>query len=198
MSIYRIQSRLPLSLQLLSCIPRKNVRQFDSNKVKDEIRYLMANGAKVFKFLDRTFNMRKDYALDMFEFIIHEHLPGCVFQFEISGDLLNEEIIDYLNKNAPKGLIRFEIGVQSTNPLTNRLVLRTQNNDKLFKTFCVYKAGGKIDLHLDLIAGLRRLPVISKTFNDVFVLRPHELQLGFLKMLRGTKIRRSRNLQLSF
>ena len=174
----------------------KNVRQFDAEKVKDEIRYLMANGAKVFKFLDRTFNMRKDYALDMFEFIIREHQPGCVFQFEISGDLLNEEIIDYLNKNAPKGLIRFEMGIQSTNPLTNRLVLRVQNNDKLFSNIKKIHEGDKIILHLDLIAGLPKEDYQSfqKTFNDVFQLRPQELQLGFLKMLRGTKLRLEANL----
>lgn len=169
----------------------KHVRQFDAEKIKEEIRFLMEHGAKVFKFLDRTFNIRKDYALDMFRFIIREHRPGTVFQFEISGDLLDESIIDFLNENAPKGLIRFEIGIQSTNPLTNRLVLRIQNNEKLFKNIRRIQAGGKIVLHLDLIAGLPKEDYLSfqKTFNDVFALRPQELQLGFLKMLRGTKLR---------
>lgn len=169
----------------------KHVRHFDSERIKDEIRYLMRHGAKVFKFLDRTFNIRKDYALDLFSFIIAEHLPDTVFQFEISGDLLDENIINYLNLHAPRGLIRFEIGVQSTNPLTNKLILRTQNYQRLVRNVQLIQEGEKIDLHLDLIAGLPRedYPSFIKTFNDVFFLRPYELQLGFLKMLRGTKIR---------
>jgi anaerobic magnesium-protoporphyrin IX monomethyl ester cyclase len=170
----------------------KQVRQFDANRVKDEIRFLMQNGARVFKFLDRTFNMRRDYAIDMFQFIIDEHKEHTVFQFEITGDLLDEAIIHFLNTHAPKGLIRFEIGVQSTNEYTNKLILRKQNYQKLAHNIQLIQAGGRIDLHLDLIAGLPKedYPSFQKTFNDVFSLRPHELQLGFLKMLRGTKIRK--------
>ncbi|MDF2698702.1 MAG: Fe-S oxidoreductase [Haloplasmataceae bacterium] len=169
----------------------KNVRFFDIEKVKDEIRYLMNHGAKVFKFLDRTFNIRKTYAIDMFNFIIKEHHENCVFQFEITSDLLDEEVIHYLNQNAPKGLIRFEIGVQSTNENTNKLILRKQNFQKLSRNVLLIQAGNKIDLHLDLIAGLPKEDYLSfiNTFNEVITLRPQELQLGFLKMLRGTKIR---------
>lgn len=174
----------------------KHVRFFKSENIKNVIAYLMHNGAKTFKFLDRTFNIRKDYALDIFEFIIKEHKLGCVFQFEITGDLLDEEIILYLNKYAPKGLIRFEIGVQSTNQTTNQLVLRNQDLIKLTNNIKLLQAGNKIDLHLDLIAGLPKEDYNSfiKTFNDVFYLKPHELQLGFLKMLRGTKIRKESKL----
>lgn len=174
----------------------KNVRQFNSEKVKEEIRYLMQHGAKVFKFLDRTFNMRKEYALDIFKFIIKEHQVNCVFQFEITGELLDEDIINYLNHHAPKGLIRFEIGVQSTNDYTNELILRRQNFKKLAYNIQLIQQGDKIDLHLDLIAGLPKEDYQSfkKTFNDVFLLYPHELQLGFLKMLRGTKIRKEAHL----
>lgn len=169
----------------------KNVRFFNSDFIKEELLYLMRNGAKVFKFLDRTFNIRKDYALDIFKFIIENHYEGCSFQFEITGDLLEADIIDFLNKNSPKNLFRFEIGVQSTNQLTNRLVQRKQNWQKLKTNIELIQKGGKIDLHLDLIAGLPKENYQSfiKTFNDVFSLKPHELQLGFLKMLRGTKIR---------
>ncbi|HEY8364393.1 MAG TPA: radical SAM protein, partial [Haloplasmataceae bacterium] len=170
----------------------KQVRYFSIDFIKQELLYLMNNGAKTFKFLDRTFNIRKDYALNIFEFIIHNHKSGCIFQFEISGELLDEEIITYLNKNAPKNLIRFEIGVQSTNEHTNQLVLRKQNFAKLKHNIELIQKGGIIDLHLDLIAGLPKENYQSfiKTFNDVFSLFPHELQLGFLKMLRGTKIRK--------
>ncbi|EDL65102.1 B12-binding domain-containing radical SAM protein [Bacillus sp. SG-1] len=167
------------------------VRYFDREKVKDDIRFLMANGAKTIKFVDRTFNISRSYAMEMFRFLIDEHLPGTVFQFEITADIMRPEVIDFLNKEAPAGLFRFEIGVQSTNDETNDLVMRKQNFSKLTRTVTMVKDGQKIDQHLDLIAGLPEEDYQSfrKTFNDVFALRPEELQLGFLKMLRGTGLR---------
>lgn len=167
------------------------VRYFEREKVKEELRYLMANGAKTIKFLDRTFNISRSYAFDIFRFLIDEHVPGTVFQFEITADIMRPEVIEFLNKEAPKGLFRFEIGVQSTNDHTNQLVKRKQNYAKLTRTVTMIKEGGKIDQHLDLIAGLPEEDYHSfrKTFNDVFELRPEELQLGFLKMLRGTGLR---------
>ncbi len=151
----------------------------------------MNNGAKTIKFVDRTFNISRSYAMEMFQFLIDEHLPGTVFQFEITADIMRPEVIEFLNKEAPAGLFRFEIGVQSTNDETNDLVMRKQNYKKLTRTVTMVKNGGKIDQHLDLIAGLPEEDYLSfrKTFNDVFELRPEELQLGFLKMLRGTGLR---------
>ena len=118
-------------------------------------------------------------------------VPGTVFQFEITADIMRPEVIDFLNEEAPAGLFRFEIGVQSTNDHTNELVKRKQNFEKLTRTVKMVKEGGKIDQHLDLIAGLPEEDYHSfrKTFNDVFAFRPEELQLGFLKMLRGTGLR---------
>lgn len=167
------------------------VRYFDREAVKDDIRYLMQHGARVFKFVDRTFNISRSYAMEMFEFLIDEHLPGTVFQFEITGDIMRPEVIQYLNDHAPAGLFRFEIGVQSTNDHTNELVKRRQNFDKLKRTVTMVKEGGKIDQHLDLIAGLpeENYESFKQTFNDVYELGPEELQLGFLKMLRGTGLR---------
>ncbi|MEW5569223.1 B12-binding domain-containing radical SAM protein [Rossellomorea sp. FS2] len=167
------------------------VRYFDREKVKEDIRFLMQNGAKTIKFVDRTFNISRSYAMEMFQFLIDEHLPGTVFQFEITADIMRPEVIEFLNQNAPAGLFRFEIGVQSTNDETNDLVMRRQNYEKLTRTVTMVKDGGKIDQHLDLIAGLPEEDYHSfkKTFNDVFELRPEELQLGFLKMLRGTGLR---------
>ena len=151
----------------------------------------MANGAKTIKFVDRTFNISRSYAMDMFRFLIDEHVPGTVFQFEITADIMRPEVIEFLNKEAPAGLFRFEIGVQSTNDYTNELVKRKQNFEKLTRTVKMVKEGGKIDQHLDLIAGLPEEDYHSfrKTFDDVFAFRPEELQLGFLKMLRGTGLR---------
>ncbi|MEQ6390618.1 B12-binding domain-containing radical SAM protein [Bacillaceae bacterium S4-13-58] len=167
------------------------VRYFEIEKVKDDIRFLMKNGAKTVKFVDRTFNIKRDYALEMFQFLIDEHKPGVVFQFEITADIMRPEVIEFLNENVPKGLFRFEIGVQSTNDLTNQLVERRQNFEKLTRTVMMVKEGGKIVQHLDLIAGLPEEGYDSfrKTFNDVFTFRIEEVQLGFLKMLRGTGLR---------
>lgn len=169
------------------------VRYFDREKVKEDIRYLMNNGAKTIKFVDRTFNISRSYAMEMFQFLIDEHVPGTVFQFEITGDIMRPEVIQFLNENAPAGLFRFEIGVQSTNDGVNELVQRKQNWDKLVRTVTMVKDGGKIDQHLDLIAGLPEEDYSSfrNTFNDVFALRPEEMQLGFLKLLRGTGLRLS-------
>lgn len=181
----------PFTCQFCLSSIEMGVRYFDREKVKEDIRFLMANGARTIKFVDRTFNISRSYAMDMFQFLIDEHVPGTVFQFEITADIMRPEVIDFLNKNAPPGLFRFEIGVQSTNDLTNELVMRKQNFEKLSRTVTMVKEGGKIDQHLDLIAGLPEEDYDSfkKTFNDVFELRPEELQLGFLKLLRGTELR---------
>ncbi|RBW70895.1 B12-binding domain-containing radical SAM protein [Bacillus taeanensis] len=181
----------PFSCQFCLSSIEVGVRYFDVARMKDELIFLMDHGAKTIKFVDRTFNIKRDYALDMFQFLIDNHRPGCVFQFEITADIMRPEVLDFLNENAPAGLFRFEIGVQSTNDTTNELVMRKQNFNKLTRTVMMVKEGGKIDQHLDLIAGLPEEDYNSfrKTFNDVFKMRPEELQLGFLKMLRGTGLR---------
>lgn len=181
----------PFSCQFCLSSIEVGVRYFEREKIKDDIRYLMEYGAKTIKFVDRTFNISRSYAMDMFQFLIDDHKPGTVFQFEITADIMRPEVIQFLNEKAPAGLFRFEIGVQSTNEHTNELVNRKQNYEKLTRTVNLVKNGKKIDQHLDLIAGLPEEDYNSfhKTFDDVFALRPEELQLGFLKMLRGTGLR---------
>ncbi len=166
------------------------VRYFSMERTKADILYLIQSGAKLIKFVDRTFNIKRDYALEIFQFLIENH-GGCVFQFEITADIMRPEVLDYLAEHAPPGIFRFEIGVQSTNDLTNEIINRKQNFTKLSRTVSMVRASGKIDQHLDLIAGLpeENYDSFRKTFNDVFALGPEELQLGFLKMLRGTGIR---------
>ena len=144
----------PFNCQFCLSSIEVGVRYFDREKIKEDIRYLMENGAKTIKFVDRTFNISRSYAMEMFQFLIDEHLPGTVFQFEITADIMRPEVIEFLNKKAPAGLFRFEIGVQSTNDYTNELVMRKQNFEKLTRTVNMVKEGGKIDQHLDLIAGL--------------------------------------------
>lgn len=181
----------PFSCQFCLSSIEVGVRYFNREKVKEDIRYLMDHNAKIIKFVDRTFNISRSYAMEMFQFLIDEHRPGVVFQFEITADIMRPEVIQFLNDNAPAGLFRFEIGVQSTNELTNELVKRKQNFAKLTRTVTMVKEGGKIAQHLDLIAGLPEEDYASfkQTFNDVFAMGPEELQLGFLKLLRGTGLR---------
>lgn len=181
----------PFSCQFCLSSIEMGVRYFDIERMKEELLFLMDHGAKTIKFVDRTFNIKRDYALEMFQFLIDNHREGCVFQFEITADIMRPEIIEFLNEHAPPGLFRFEIGVQSTNDETNRLIKRRQNFEKLANIVTMIKNGGKIVQHLDLIAGLPKEDYASfrKTFDDVFALRPEELQLGFLKLLRGTGLR---------
>lgn len=180
----------PFNCQFCLSSIEVGVRYFDIERTKSDILYLIENGARLIKFVDRTFNIKRDYALEMFQFLIENH-GGCVFQFEITADIMRPEVLDYLAENAPSGIFRFEIGVQSTNDPTNELVKRRQNFSKLTRTVTKIKESGKIDQHLDLIAGLplEDYDTFRKTFNDVFALGPEELQLGFLKMLRGTGLR---------
>ncbi|NOV00149.1 B12-binding domain-containing radical SAM protein [Paenibacillus planticolens] len=181
----------PFSCQFCLSSIEVGVRYFDMERTKSDIMYLIDSGAKLIKFVDRTFNIKRDYAMEIFDFLIANH-RGVVFQFEITADIMRPEVLDYLAENAPPGTFRFEIGVQSTNDTTNELVQRRQNFMKLSRTVSKVKNSLKIDQHLDLIAGLPEEDYHSfrKTFNDVFELGPEELQLGFLKMLRGTGMRK--------
>lgn len=166
------------------------VRFFDIEKIKTEILNLNKKGARVYKFLDRTFNANKKNFINLIDFIIENHTNGQSYQFEITGDLLDPDIIEYINKKAPQNLFRFEIGIQSTNIKTNLSVGRIQNNEKLFNNINLIQDANIIDLHLDLIAGLpyEDYLTFTKTFNDVVALKPKELQLGFLKLLYGTAL----------
>ena len=88
----------PFSCQFCLSSIEVGVRYFDREKIKDDIRYLMDNGAKTIKFVDRTFNISRSYAMEMFQFLIDEHLPGTVFQFEITADIMRPEVIEFLNE----------------------------------------------------------------------------------------------------
>ncbi|MCF7926642.1 MAG: B12-binding domain-containing radical SAM protein [Candidatus Izimaplasma sp.] len=169
----------------------KTVRFFKAGDVKQAIRYLMDQGATTIKFLDRSFNVSTQ-TLNILNYIIENDNNSTVFQFEITGDVLDPAIIEHLNTHARKGLFRFEIGIQSLNKTTNILTGRSQNNQRLIQNIHTIKSAGKIHLHLDLIAGLpqQSLTQFKKTFNTVFKLGAKELQLGFLKLLRGTALRK--------
>lgn len=171
----------------------KGVRYFPHEHIFGNLQYLIDNGAKQVKFLDRTFNLNKEHTKSVFDFLIDNYRPNLSLQFEIYADLLTDETIDYLNSKLPKNYFRFEIGIQSTYEPTNITVKRKQDFPLLAENIRKLMDGGKIDLHLDLIAGLpyETLDRFRKSFNDVFDLKGKEVQLGFLKMLRGTALRRN-------
>jgi len=171
----------------------KGVRYFPSEHVFQNLEYLIENDARQIKFTDRTFNLNQERTLAIFDFLISRYRPGLSFQFEIYADLLSEELINHLNETLPPHYFRFEIGIQSTFEPVNRAIRRKQNFELISSYIKMLMDGQKVDLHLDLIAGLPHeiLERFKKSFDDVFVLRPKELQLGFLKMLRGTSLRRN-------
>lgn len=164
------------------------VRYLPIATIKENLLYLMQHG-KVIKFLDRTFNIKRDFTIDIFEFILKHHRPGNVFQFEITADILHPDIIKFIQEKIPAGLFRFEIGIQTVNQKANLEVSRKQSFEKTKSI--INQVRDFVDLHLDLIVGL---PLdywadIKYSFEEVFKLYPPELQLGFLKFLRGTPVR---------
>lgn len=182
----------PYSCQYCLSSLEKGVRYFPGEYIVENLKYLIDSDVKQIKFLDRTFNLNKKNTMTVFDFLIENHRPGLNCQFEIYADLLNDETIEYLNSKVPKNYFRFEIGIQSTHEPTNVAVKRNQNFSLLSSNIEKIMKGDVIDLHLDLIAGLpfETFDRFRKSFNDVFRLRAKEVQLGFLKLLRGTNLRR--------
>lgn len=164
------------------------VRFFDFEKVKKDIKFLVDNGAKTIKFLDRSFNVNKAYMLDILKFLVSIDNNYTVFQFEVVGDLLDDEVINYIIENIRPGYLRFEIGIQSVNEKTTKAVCRVQNFQKLSEN--IRRIKDYITVHTDLIAGLpyEDLNSFKETFNKSYLIGASELQLGFLKELKGTKI----------
>jgi anaerobic magnesium-protoporphyrin IX monomethyl ester cyclase len=164
------------------------VRYLPQNHIDATLYYLMQHG-KVIKFLDRTFNIKKDFTIRMFQFILEHHKPGNVFQFEITADIVHPDIIKFIQEHVPAGLFRFEIGIQTVNQKANLEVSRKQNFEKT--TSIIKQLQNKIELHLDLIVGLPldEYEDIIFSFEEVFKLFAPELQLGFLKFLKGTPMR---------
>ena len=181
----------PFQCQYCLSSLEKGLRFFSREYLEKQLDIVIHSGAKVVKLLDRSFNANVDHALFILEYLFNNYVEGQQFQFEINADVLQQPILDYLNKHAPKGLIRLEIGIQSTHEPTNRAVKRMQNFKRLSEVVCELMEAGKCDLHLDLIAGLpfEDYDRFKKSFDDVFAFKAKELQLGFLKLLRGTSLR---------
>ena len=170
----------------LSSIDKK-LRFRDTETVKKELQFFIDNKVPQVRFVDRTFNCKHDHAMAIWKYI-NEHDNGVTnFHFEISADLLREEELQEMSTMRP-GLIQLEIGVQSTNPDTIKAIHRTMDFEKLKGIVDRIHSFGNIHQHLDLIAGLpyEDYDSFRHSFNDVYALKPQQLQLGFLKVLKGS------------
>ena len=165
----------------------KKLRFRNLDLVKKELQFFIDRKVPQVKFVDRTFNCKHSHAMEIWKYIL-EHDNGITnFHFEISADLLKEEELSLMEKMRP-GLIQLEIGVQSTNPETIKAIRRTMDFKKLSEIVDRIHCFENIHQHLDLIAGLpyENYESFRNSFNQVYALKPEQLQLGFLKVLKGS------------
>ena len=167
----------------------KQVRLRDLDTVKKELQFFLDHKVKQVKFVDRTFNCNHAHATAIWQYIL-EHDNGVTnFHFEIAGDLLNEEELLLLSRMRP-GLVQLEIGVQSVNPETLEAIHRKMDVDKLSGIVARINEGKNVHQHLDLIAGLpfENFESFGHSFDRVYAMKPEQLQLGFLKVLKGSEM----------
>lgn len=165
----------------------KQVRFRSLDRVKEELSFFLKAGVPQVKFVDRTFNSRKDHAMAIWQFI-RDHDNGVTnFHFEIAADLLDQEELELLVSMRP-GLVQLEIGVQSANPDTLAAIRRRTDLQKIGAAAAVINRGRNVHQHLDLIAGLpyEDLASFRRSFDQVYAMEPEQLQLGFLKVLKGS------------
>ncbi|NFT03920.1 DUF4080 domain-containing protein [Clostridium sporogenes] len=165
------------------------VRFHDIERVKKEIKFLVDKNVKLIKFVDRTFNCNHKFAMEVWEYIIDLD-TDATFHFEISADLLTKEELDILSKSK-EGRIQFEVGVQTTNNEVLKNINRHVNFETIKEKVEELKKLKNIKQHLDLIAGLpgEDYNSFKNSFNDVYSIEPEEIQLGFLKLLKGSPMR---------
>ena len=170
----------------LSAIDRK-VRLRDMDIVRKELQFFLDSRVPQVKFVDRTFNCDHQHAMEVWQYL-YEHDNGVTnFHFEISADILREDELQLLQKLRP-GLVQLEIGVQSANPRTIAAINRVMDLDRLAGIVARIREGRNIHQHLDLIAGLpfEDYESFGRSFDRVYAMGPDQLQLGFLKVLKGS------------
>lgn len=169
------------------------VRFLNIERVKRELEFLVDKEVRLIKFVDRTFNCNSKFALEIWRFLISLNTE-VTFHFEISADLLNRQELEVLSK-APKGRFQFEVGVQTTNPLILNNINRFVNFNDIKEMVEELEKIKNINQHLDLIAGLpgESYESFKKSFNDVYNIHPEVIQLGFLKLLKGSDMRNEAN-----
>lgn len=187
--IYYESSRgCPFSCQYCLSSATEGVRFLRVERVLEELAFFIRHDVRQVKFVDRTFNAKKSAYLPILKFLARQDCRTN-FHFEVAADLLDEEALDVL-RTMPKGRVQLEIGVQSTNAATLEKIRRKNHWEKIVRNVTRLLSFGNIHLHLDLIIGLPEEDYRSfgNSFNDVYRLRPHMLQIGFLKLLKGSGI----------
>lgn len=186
--IYYESSRgCPFSCSYCLSSVDKKLRFRDLELVKEELQFFIDQKVPQIKFVDRTFNCHHEHAMEIWKYI-KEHDNGVTnFHFEVSADLLNEAELELMSQMRP-GLIQLEIGVQSTNEVTIKEIKRTMKLERLKEVVEKVKSFGNIHQHLDLIAGLpyEDYATFRKSFDEIYALQPNQLQMGFLKVLKGS------------
>ena len=172
----------------LSSIDKK-LRFRPMEVVKKDLETFIEHEVELVKFIDRTFNAKKEHAYEIWRYIIEKDQGKTNFHFEIAADLLDDAGIELLNSMRP-GLVQLEIGVQSTNTATIEAIRRKMDISRLKAVVDKVRHKGNVHMHLDLIAGLpyEDLASFEKSFNDIYAMKPDQLQLGFLKVLKGSPI----------
>lgn len=166
----------------------KSVRYFSLERTKKDLKRFIDIGTRLVKFVDRTFNLNKDRYMEIWKFLLENYRENITFHFEINANIFDDEVLEFLKK-VPRKLFQFEIGVQTTNPSTMKAINRNNSLDRLFHNVtCINK---NIHLHLDLIAGLpfEDYETFGKSFDYVYKTKCEMIQLGFLKMLKGTQMK---------
>ncbi len=186
--IYYESSRgCPFSCSYCLSSVDKTLRFRNIDLVKKELKFFIDQKVLQIKFVDRTFNCNHEHAMKIWEFIKENDNGVTNFHFEISADLLNEDELSLISSMRP-GLIQLEIGVQSTNAVTIREIHRTMKLERLKEVVGIIQKSRNIHEHLDLIAGLpyEDYETFKKSFDEIYALKPNQLQLGFLKVLKGS------------
>lgn len=182
---YESSRGCPFSCSYCLSSVEKNVRFKSLEKVYRELKVFLDADVKLVKFVDRTYNLDEERYISIWRYILEHHNKKTMFHFEIEAEYLSENALCFLSK-VPKGVMQFEIGVQTSNKKTLKAINRSDNIEKLSEN--IKRIPRTIHQHLDLIAGLpyENLESFGKSFDFVMALKPDALQLGFLKVLSGT------------
>lgn len=188
---YETQRGCPYQCQYCLSSVENGVRFLPEERVKQDLDFFLSQKVMQVKFVDRTFNCNRRHATMIWQYLMDHDNGVTNFHMEITADLLDDETLNLL-KHARKGLFQFEIGVQTTNPQTMKAIRRAVSFEKLSQVVQKIKAMENIHVHLDLIAGLplEDYNSFGRSFDDVYRLEPDQLQLGFLKLLKGSGLRR--------
>ena len=187
---YETSRGCPFNCQYCLSSTLKGLRYFGIDRVKRDLKSLIDARVSQIKFIDRTFNANKGFAKEIMNFLMENDNDYTTYHFEVTAHLLDNDMLEFL-KNCKEGLFQFEIGVQTTNQKSLDEVGRRDDFSRLSEVVQTIASYRHIHQHLDLIAGLpyEDYNSFENSFNDVFNLGIEHLQLGFLKMIKGTGVR---------